>query len=107
MPRPSWPGFITPAQLVVLGSLPFGVLAGWAAVHGHGPQLAVVLPVLVSGWLLTTPYGSARRRPAVAVPVRVIPGAPTIPHLDPKTTWALLGAGATFVFWFYGARRRR
>ena len=92
----------------MLGSLPCGVLAGWAAVHGHGLQLVVVLPiVLAATWLLTTPYGSAvAAAPLLAMPVRVIPVAPTIPHLDPKTTWALLGAVATFVFWFYGARRK-
>jgi hypothetical protein len=92
----------------VLGSLPCAVLAGWAAAHGHGPELIVAIPLLaVSAWLLTTPYGSAvAAAPLLALPVRVMPGAPTIPHLDPKLTWALVAAGATFVFWFYGARRR-
>lgn len=92
----------------MLGSLPFGLFAGWAAVHGHGVQLIVAIPILaVGGWLLTTPYGSAvAAAPLLALPVRVMPNAPTFPHLDPKTTWALIGAAATFVFWFYGARRK-
>jgi hypothetical protein len=107
-PRLAWPRFIAPAQLIVLGSLPCAVLAGWAAAHGHGPELIVALPLLaVAAWLLTTPYGSAAAAaPLLGLPVRAIPGTPTIPHLDPKLTWALVAAGATFVFWFYGARRR-
>jgi hypothetical protein len=109
LPRPAWPRFIAPAQLIVLGSLPCAVLAGWAAAHGHGPELIAAVPlVAVAAWLLTTPYGSAAAAaPLLALPVRVMPGAPTIPHLDPKLTWALVAAGATFVFWFYGARQRR
>jgi hypothetical protein len=107
-PRPSWPHFLAPAHLIALGSLPCAVLAGWAAAHGHGPELLVAVPLLaVAAWLLTTPYGSAVvAAPLLALPVRVMPGVPTIPHFDPKLTWALVAAAAMFVFWFYGARQR-
>lgn len=107
-PRLAWSRFIAPAQLIMLGSLPCAVFAGWAAANGHGVELIVAVPLLaVAARLLTTPYGSAvAAAPLLAVPVRALQTTPTIPHLDPKVTWALVAAGATFVFWFYGARRR-